>query len=77
MLQTFRFAFASPSPIQPAVCMTSPYLHQWQARHTLTCGGGEIAHAWQGLTFGPIQVAHVYTDIECSGCHEHYIEVTK
>ena len=74
MHKTFHFAYWTKSPALPAPCLTSPFLKQWRARHRLTCGFGEIANAFHGLDFGSI-IAHVYTDLECSRCHEHYVEL--
>ena len=76
MEKSFHLSYCTKSPSLPATCFTSPFLKEWNARHRLTCGyHGEIAHAWQGLDFGS-DVHHVYTDLECTICHEHYVELS-
>ena len=63
----------NPATFQPE-CTTGPHINQWMDYHIYACKGGFIAHAWQGLLFGS-RVPNVYIDMECSKCHEHYIEI--
>jgi hypothetical protein len=72
----FRFSFSTMTPAKPVTSFTSPFLKAWRVAHALTCRNhGERCHTWRGLHFGDPGNPKAYFDIECLGCHEHYVEL--